>query len=161
MCDAYDSGTLQEVSDRASCLLHDHRMRNIVAKTLLRTLSMIKRGEVYSNFAFQSTVFYETAKRLRRAKTANRVTRSYIREVGAMDYEVKIRTGTFMDVKIEAIIGVSMKMNGSNVAVPQLKSCYWLAPTCFVVKNFEQARLAGGSEWNIRTQIRGENESKY
>ncbi len=67
-------------------------------------------------------------------------------KIVAMDDEVKVPAGTFQSVKVEAIIDVSMKMNGSNVPVPQITSYIWFAPGVGMVKNIvAKGSLGGGS----------------
>lgn len=67
-------------------------------------------------------------------------------KIVAMDEEVKVPAGMFKAVKVEMIIDVSMKMNGGNVPVPQIKSHVWFAPGVGMVKNMvAPGSLGGGS----------------
>lgn len=53
----------------------------------------------------------------------------------SLDDEIKVPAGTFKAAKVETVINVNMKINGSSFPTPPIKSAVWFAPNVGMLKS--------------------------
>jgi hypothetical protein len=66
-------------------------------------------------------------------------------KVISLDDEVKVPAGTFKALKVETVLDTEMKLNGSKIGVPPIKTFVWYAPNVGMIKNGDPGGAFGAT----------------